>query len=121
MSEVDKIKSLRPKANELGVSTTILYFLTALQTVKVELRNLIYARTTRIIIDSGTYTTIGGSTTETIDIDKACEAKQIHVTMNKQGLTPVTILEANCSNGAVTVKFSADPSNDHILNYTLIK
>lgn len=118
---IDQIKSLKDKAAASGLSEATLFVLNTIAALKEELSKLIYARTSYLVIVSGQHTTVGGSTSEDIAVTKACAGKQVHVTMAKQGAVPVTIKAASCSNGKITVKFSADPGADHILHYTLIK
>lgn len=74
-----------------------------------------------IIIAAGSFTTAGGDANETITIAGALETDVCHVTLNDRGASPVTILDAQAASGQINVVMSADPSTDHILDYTLVR
>lgn len=76
---------------------------------------------THIIIAAGLFTTAGGDVNETITIAGALATDICHVTVNNKGSTPVTIVEAQAASGQIDVEMSADPSTDHILDYSLIR
>jgi predicted RecA/RadA family phage recombinase len=76
---------------------------------------------THIIIAAASFTTAGGDANETITIAGALATDVCHVTLNDRGATPVTILDAQAASGQIDVVMSADPSTDHILDYTLVR
>lgn len=74
-----------------------------------------------IIIAAGSFTTAGGDADETITIAGLLATDIVHVTLNDRGSTPVTILDAQAASGQIDIVMSADPSTDHILDYTAVR
>ncbi len=76
---------------------------------------------THILIAAGLFTTAGGDVNETITIAGALATDVCHVTVNDMGASPVLVSDAKAAAGQIDVVMSADPSTDHILNYTLAR
>lgn len=66
---------------------------------------------------AGGHTTVGGSASEDIAITGVLASMRCVVTLSAEGSVPVSITQAVCANGKITITFSADPQNDHQLNY----
>jgi hypothetical protein len=69
---------------------------------------------------SGIHTTVGGAAVEEIPSPGATTEMIPNVTMNEVGAAPVTILSTKCIADKIQVTFSADPSTDHKVNYSII-
>lgn len=99
----------------------------AVTTVKILNSNVTLAKLasgitpSHVVKYAGSFTTLGGDDTETITVTGALATDVIAVTLCVKGATPRTILTAIPSTNTITVVFSGDPSNDHILNYTLLR
>ncbi len=121
MSHHENIKNLKEKAKGAGISELGLYLIQLMNSIKVEVVDLIYVRTRQIVVTSAYHTTVGGNVVEEIEVQKSCGKKKIMVTMVEQGATPVTIVSAKCEIGKIKITFSADPGNDHKISYLLIE
>ena len=67
------------------------------------------------------YQTSGGATAETINIPGIQPTDVCQVTLNRLGASPVSVVNAACGATSVIVRFSADPSNDHVLNVSVFR
>lgn len=110
-----------PKGKRSGLGETGVYLLNVISSLYDELESLIYARTKQFVVASDYYTTVGGSAVEEILLKKACGVKKVFVTTVTPGAVPVTIISARCDYGKIIITFSADPGNDHIINYLLVR
>lgn len=72
-----------------------------------------------VVKASGKFTTVGGDATESIPLTGLATTDVCQVTLHTAGAVPVTILTSACAANAITVVLSADPSNDHVLQYTV--
>ena len=75
----------------------------------------------RLVKFSGTHTTAGGSATESITVTGVITSDIVHVTMEAEGAVAVTLLTSKTNTDAVDLKFSADPSTDHVVTYTVLR
>ena len=73
------------------------------------------------LIAAGEATTAGGDATESITVTGALATDLAHVTIHTVGSSPVTILTSLATADALTVVFSADPSTDHVVTYSVIR
>jgi len=70
----------------------------------------------------GQHTTVGGAAAEVITVTGAVAATdRAFVQMVNNGTGNVTVVEAVVTNDTLTVTFSADPGNDAIVNYQLLR
>lgn len=74
-----------------------------------------------IVVASGTHTTVGGSASESVTVSGVLITDIVQVTMKTLGAAPQTVLTAAAGAGAVNLVFSADPSNDHVVCYTVFR
>lgn len=121
----EKIKKLKPAAKAKGQSEEGYYLLKQLYAEVANLRRGIISRmqtkTTNYIVTCGKHTTTGGSTSEVISDAKIKSNMVCSVILTDEGATPVEIVSAKCSDGQLTVEFSADPATDHQLDYVIVK
>jgi len=68
---------------------------------------------------AGHYTTSGGSATEDIIIAGVKVTDKCTVGLTDEGAVPVKINTRKCGDGKITVTFSADPSTDHQLDWSV--
>jgi hypothetical protein len=69
---------------------------------------------------SGKATTIGGAASEDISITGVKDSQICNVFMIQEGAIPVTVKSAICAENKITITFSGDPSDDHIISYLII-
>lgn len=69
----------------------------------------------------GTHTTVGGDADETITATGVVGTDTVLVSVSTQGAAPVTVLQASAGTDTIAVKMSADPSNDHVLTYLVLR
>lgn len=100
----------------------------AITTVKILNANVTLAKLaagitpSHIIKFANQVTTVGGAPAEVITVTGALAASdRAFVQMVDNGTNNVTVLEAVVTNDTLTVTFSADPGNDAIINYQLIR
>lgn len=75
-----------------------------------------------LVLFSDIYTTTGGATTETITgLWGVTAASKVQVTMHTEGATPVTIKRAWAGDKQISIEFSADPGDDHKVNWSVNK
>lgn len=74
---------------------------------------------THQVMFAGTFTTVGGAATEVFSVVGALATDIVSVMMHTEGVAPVTILTAFTGVDQFSVKFSADPSNDHVFTYVI--
>ena len=74
-----------------------------------------------IIKFDGQYTTVGGSAAEAITVTGALATDRAFVQMVNDGTNGTTVLEAVMTSNTLTVNFSADPGNDAVINYMIIR
>lgn len=68
------------------------------------------------------YTTTGGAAAEAITVTGALAASdRAFVQMVNDGTNNVTVVSAVVTNNTLTVTFSADPGNDAVINYQIIR
>lgn len=67
------------------------------------------------------YTTTGGAAAEAITVTGALNTDLAFVQMVDDGTSNVTIVNAVVTANTLTVTFSADPGNDTIINYQIIR
>lgn len=102
-----------------GSNGTAMYQITAVTpNVTVSTLPLTAAGT---VIAAAVYTTTGGSATEVISlpglgITATCA---VSVILKTAGATPRTVSRAYAGTNDLTVVFSGDPSNDHVINYII--
>lgn len=73
------------------------------------------------VIAAGTFTTVGGDANETITVPGAAATDVVSITLKTAGVSPVTVLRAAAATDAINVVLSADPDNDHVLQYVVIR
>lgn len=73
------------------------------------------------VVACGRFTTVGGDANESITVSDAAVGDTVLVTVNTNGATPRTVTTAIAASGAINVVMSGDPSNDHVLNYVVIR
>ncbi len=70
---------------------------------------------------SGTFTTVGGASTEVFVVTGALPTDLAFVMLDAQGGAPVTIETAKAGTNDFSVKFTGDPLNDHVISFILMR
>lgn len=70
---------------------------------------------------AGTFTTVGGDAAESITVTGALATDIVCVTVKTAGASPESIVAAAAATDAINVTMSADPSNDHVLQYVVLR
>ena len=79
-------------------------------------------RPAAMIVFGGNETTVGGAAAEAFAIAGIVGATDIaFCQMVDNGTNNVTILQAVCTDDTLTVTFSADPGNDAVFNYQIVR
>jgi hypothetical protein len=73
------------------------------------------------VIAAGTFTTVGGDTTESIPATGALGTDLAFVQLRTPGNTPVTLVAAAATTDAITVTTSADPAADHVICWQILR
>lgn len=115
------LESFTETASESGLSENALYlqqvFTRMLERHNAEIRALLERERSKC----SKYTTVGGGTSEDIEVFGMKEADIAFVQISSFGASPVTIVDWVEADGKITVNFSADPSNDHVVNYSVTR
>lgn len=74
-----------------------------------------------IVVYAGEMTTAGGDATETINQAGILDSDIVHVTLHTKGSSPQTILTALAITDNITVTFSANPSSDHVMSWSVLR
>lgn len=82
--------------------------------------NLLKRRNLNWVEKCGEYQTVGGSTTEAINLKNITSKMITSVTLTERGVSQATILTAKCVEGGLEVTFDVDPGNDHKINYIIV-
>lgn len=69
----------------------------------------------------GQHTTVGGGVSEDIAVVGLTSSHICTASMAVEGASPVSLKTAICGTDKITLTFSADPSSDHKINYSVIK
>ncbi len=99
----------------------------AITTVKILDANVTLAKLaagiapSHVIKFAAQYTTTGGAASEAITVTGAAATDLAFVQMVDDGTANVTIVDAVVTLNTLTVTFSADPGNDAIINYQIIR
>jgi len=76
---------------------------------------------TQYIVFAGEHTTVGGAAAEAITVTGALATDLVLTMHHTVGAGTQTILSAVASADTVTVTFSADPSTDNVVTYTVLR
>lgn len=74
-----------------------------------------------MVVAAGSFTTTAGSATQTIANATITGTDLAFVQMYQSGGTPVTIVDVAAIAGGISVLFSADPGNDHVVRYQALR
>lgn len=74
-----------------------------------------------IVVYAGQHTTVGGAAAEAITVTGVAATDLAVATMVSPGSSPQTIVSTAATTNTVTVTFSANPSNDHVINYVVYR
>lgn len=74
-----------------------------------------------VIKFAGQPTTVGGAAAEAFTVTGALATDLAFVQMVDNGTNNVTVLQAVMTSNTLTVTFSADPGNDAVINYQIIR
>jgi hypothetical protein len=95
-----------------------------LETVEDYVSGLSAVAATHRVVAGGTHTTLADASsphTNSITVAGVLATDLVLVTMKTAGASPVSILAATAASGSITVRFSADPSTDHQLQYLVFR
>lgn len=73
------------------------------------------------VVAAGSFTTVGGDTTENIPVTGALPTDIAVVVMHTAGTVFTTVQETRANTDAIDVDFSGDPGNDTELRYVLYR
>jgi len=73
------------------------------------------------VVFAGEFTTAGGDAAEVITVTGALATDLAFVQLKTEGASPVTVDAAAAATDAINVTMSADPSNDHVLVYQVLR
>lgn len=114
-----KIAPLAVTAAELAAN--------AVTTVKIADANVTLAKLAAgiapgyIVKFAGKHNSIGGSATEALIVSGVLSTDFVVATLQTQGVTPRTVLTVAPTTDTITFVYSGDPSNDHIVTYTVMR
>lgn len=74
-----------------------------------------------VIKFAGNHTTVGGSTTETINVPGCLATDLTFIQMVNDGTNNASVVFVNTNIGSIDVEFSADPGNDAVISYQIIR
>lgn len=74
-----------------------------------------------IVKFAGKHTTVGGAAAEVIAVAGVAATDIVLVTLQTEGAGTKSIVKAIPGTNEITVTFSADPSNDHIVSYLVLR
>lgn len=72
-------------------------------------------------VESGEFTTVPGSASQTIPVSGAKADDRAMVIVKTLGTTPRFAIAASAAAGQINVTMNGDPGNDHVLTWQLIK
>jgi hypothetical protein len=72
-------------------------------------------------VAAGTYTTLGGGTSESISVSGVLATDVVLVTIKTAGATPRSIVAAAAGSNSIAVTFSGNPLTDHVLQYVVFR
>lgn len=73
------------------------------------------------IFKAASVTTVGGAASEDFTIAGVLATDLVIAMVKTQGAAPKVIQAAFASAGKITVIFDADPSNDHVISYFIVR
>lgn len=72
-------------------------------------------------IYAGTFTSSAGSTTQTVTVNGVLSSDSVMAIVKTQGAVPVIVASAACSANTITLKMTADPGADHLIQYFVFR
>ena len=119
------LKKFKNESIKFGVSESHAYLLRKINSMINELRvteiNRLRKKAIHWVSECAKYTTVGGAALETIVIPNVTADMMVSVNITEEGASPVSVKTAKCIAGALEVTFSADPSNDHKIDYIITR
>lgn len=70
---------------------------------------------------AGTFASVSGSTSQTKAITGVLASDQVMCLVKTQGAVPVLVAAAAAGANSITVKYSADPGADHVIQYFVFR
>jgi len=111
------LNKFKKESERLKMPEAAVYLLKKFQAMHEELTHLVAVKTCHFARRVGHYKTVGGSATEVITIPGVKASMKVMRSMHTEGVSPVTIVTAQCGKDKLTIKFSADPGSDHEIEY----
>lgn len=109
----------------MALTTEQIYYLNRMNAIaaKIGLGTVLGAAAagSHIVKFAGKHTTVGGDATEVITVTGLLTSDVVHVTVQTAGVTPREIVASVLTADTITVTLSGDPSNDHILAYSVLR
>lgn len=72
-------------------------------------------------VAAGTFNSAAGSTSQTVSVSGVLSSDQVMAIVKTQGAVPVILAAAAAGAGSITVKYSADPGTDHVIQYFIFR
>lgn len=70
---------------------------------------------------AGTFTSTSGSTTQTVTVSGVLSTDSVMAIVKTQGAVPVIVASAAASTNTITLKMTADPGADHVIQYFVFR
>lgn len=70
---------------------------------------------------AGTFNSAAGSTSQTATVAGVLSSDQVIAIIKTQGAVPVILAAAAAGSDSITVKYSADPGIDHVIQYFVFR
>lgn len=101
------------------ISTDNVYFLNRMNSLsqKIQLGTLL---SSGLVKFAGTFDTVGGDAAESISVPGVVATDIVIVSIKAVGVAPVTVLAAAAGTDVIAVTMSADPDDDHVLQYIVV-
>lgn len=70
---------------------------------------------------SGTASSAAGSTSQTLTVAGVLSTDSVMAIVKTQGAVPVMVAAAAAGSGSITLKYTADPGADHVIQYFVFR
>lgn len=120
--ELDGLVGLCVVSNTTNTKTTVIDTSGTLASGSVGLTQLASGITpSHIVKFAGKPTTVGGAAAEAFTVTGIAATDLAFVQIVNDGTGNVTVLQAVCTTNTLTVTFSANPGNDTVFNYQILR
>ena len=117
------VHKLDDKSKTKGLSAEALHIIRLLRNKMIVLEDSLnrqLSKGLRWTPACGNITTVGGAAIEEVSFPSVTADMTVLATMKAVGAVPVTLIMASAGDGKIVFTFSANPSNDHVINFTTV-